>query len=102
MNELKDLPGLKAREIRKTISGEGVAAQGPIFYRVTVEQFALDRNAIERQRGLELMTGSAAIAAALGPDEDIAKLMQKSTVFVGMNDAVIMPVAAFLGEDDDA
>lgn len=103
MNDIPDirkLPGLKAREIQKTISGEGVAAQGPVFYRVTIEQFALDRRAIERQHGLEQMMGDPAIAAVMGPDDDIAKLMQKSTVFVGGADACALPVISCLVGDE--
>ena len=96
---IKDLPGLKARDIGKTVNGEGVAAQGPVFYRVTVEQFALDMRAVERQRGLEMVLGNAAIAAVMRPDEDVAKLIQKSTVFVGLHDAMALPVVALLGED---
>lgn len=93
---LKDLPGLKAREIGKTVTGEGVAAQGPIFYRVTVEQCGLDRRAIERQAGLEMIVGNAAIASVLGPDEDIAKILSKHVVFVGMQDFMSLPLCACL------
>lgn len=68
MADLRDiscLPGLKAREIRKTLHGEGVSSQGPIFYRVTIEQFCVDVRAAERQHGLEMLIGNAVIAAAL-------------------------------------
>jgi hypothetical protein len=94
--DLKSLPGLKAREIGKTITGVGVAAQGPIFYRVTLEQFAIDQRAVQRQHGLENLIGDAAIAAAMGPDEDVAKLMQKSVVFVAMQDFMNVPLCACL------
>jgi hypothetical protein len=94
--DLKSLPGLKAREIGKTITGVGVAAQGPIFYRVTLEQFGIDRDAVTRQAGLENLIGDAAIAAVMGPDEDVAKLLQKSVVFVGMQDFMHVPLCACL------
>lgn len=102
MHDIKNLPGLKAWEITKTITGNSVVAQGPIFYRVTVEQFVLDARAIERQAGLAMMLGSAVVAAVMGPDEDIAKRTQKRTGFIGGQDAMEMPVIAFLegGEDD--
>ncbi|MES2753817.1 MAG: hypothetical protein V4659_04055 [Pseudomonadota bacterium] len=98
---LKSLPGLKARDLKPALGGRGVAAQGPIFYRVTIEQFGIDRDAVTRQHGLELMTGSPALAAALGPDDDIAKRLQTSTVFVGMTDFFALPLCACLGESDD-
>lgn len=100
MNDHKSLPGLKARDLKPTVMGAGVAAQGPIFYRVTVEQFGLDRAAVDRQHGLELMTGSPALAQVLGLDEDIAKLMQRSVVFVGMQDFIALPLCACLQGDD--
>jgi hypothetical protein len=93
---LKELPGLKASEIGKTVTGRGVAEQGPIFYRVTVEQCGLDRDAIQRQAGLEMMVGNAAIASVLGPNEDIAKILSKHVVFVGMQDFMTLPLCACL------
>lgn len=103
MADLRDiscLPGLKAREIRKTLHGEGVSSQGPIFYRVTIEQFCVDVRAAERQHGLEMLIGNAVIAAAMGPDEDIAKMFQRSVVFVGMQDFMDLPLCACLSEED--
>lgn len=94
--ELKRLPGLKAREIGRTVTGAGVAEQGPIFYRVTVEQCGLDRSAIQRQAGLEMMVGSPVLADALGPDEDIAKILSKQVCFVGMQDFMTIPLCACL------
>lgn len=100
-DEIKNLPGLKAREIGKTVTGAGIAAQGPIFYRVTVEQCGLDRDAIQRQAGLEMMVGNAAIAAVLGPDEDIAKILSKHVVFVGMQDFMSLPLCACLSGEGE-
>lgn len=97
--DISSLPGLKAREITKTVTGEGVAAQGSIFYRVTIEQCGLDRTAIRRQAGLEMMLGSPALAAAMGPDEDIAKILSKHVVFVGMQDFMSLPLCACLTSD---
>ena len=67
--------GLKRADLRPCRRcGKGVLHAGtPIFYRLTVEIFGAGRRAIERAAGLELMTGgTVAIAAALGPDEDLA------------------------------
>lgn len=43
-----------------------------LFYRIKIERFGVDIKAVQRQHGLELMTGSPALAHILGPDEDIA------------------------------
>lgn len=54
--------------------GKGMMHAGsPIFYRVRIEQFAIDLNAVRRAAGLEMMLGSQHLAAALGPDENLAK-----------------------------
>jgi hypothetical protein len=67
---------MKQREIEKcAICERCVMHDGvPIFYRATVETFCPDVGAIQRQVGLEQMLGGhAGLAAAMGPDEDIAK-----------------------------
>ncbi len=103
MNDLlKSLPGLKASEIGRTVTGGGVAEQGPIFYRVTVEQCGLDRTAIQRQAGLEQMLGSHVLASVMGPNDDVAKVLAKSVVFVGMQDFMHLPLCACLSSEDAA
>lgn len=63
---------MKAREFTKCICcGEGMA-KGITFLRVRIDYMMLNPSAIQRQRGLEMMVGNAAIAGALGLDEDIA------------------------------
>jgi len=55
----------------------------PLFWRVKVERFGLDMNAIRRQDGMAAMMGNAAIARVMGPDEDLAKpMMDPVTVTV--------------------
>jgi hypothetical protein len=45
----------------------------PLFWRVTIERFGVDLNAVRRQDGLTAMlSGHAGLAAVMGPDEDIA------------------------------
>lgn len=100
--DLKALPGLKAREIGKTVTGRGVAEQGPIFYRVTVEQCGLDRDAIQRQAGLEMMLGSPVIASVMGLNEDVAKILSKHVTFVGMQDFMSLPLCACLTGEGEA
>jgi hypothetical protein len=72
---LRDLPGLKRRDIKPcALCGKGVMHGGQItFYRLTLDRYVVDMHAIERQHGLEQFMGSPAIAHAMGPDEDLAK-----------------------------
>ena len=56
------------------ICRKGVLHSGsPWFYRIRAEQMVADTRAIERAVGLEKMIGNAAIANAMGPDDDLAK-----------------------------
>ncbi len=48
----------------------------PLFMRITVERLGIDRRAVERARGMELMIGgNALLANIMGPDEDLAKVI---------------------------
>lgn len=50
----------------------------PLFYRLTVERFGIKMDAVNRQAGLEMMLGgSAFVAQAMGPDEDMAEPMME-------------------------
>lgn len=57
------------------ICNKGVMNQGiPIFLRITVERFGVDRAAVDRAHGMELMMGgNALLANIMGPDENLAK-----------------------------
>ena len=104
-DDIRNLPGLKRAEIKPCFCGQGVAHTGsPVFYRVRLEQFILDGRAVQRQHGLEMMLGSAALAAAMGPDEHLAKRVQLREVLLCDVCAMQMPVAALLdrGEGEDA
>jgi hypothetical protein len=77
---------MKERELRQHLTchlcNQKIMASGlPLFWRVTVERFGLDLQAIQRQSGLEAMfNGNAFIAAAMGPDEDMATSMMEPVV----------------------
>lgn len=65
---------MKQKDFKPCIRcGKGVMHTGsPLFYRVTVERMGIDVRAVQRQHGLEMMMhGNAAIAAAMGPDDDM-------------------------------
>lgn len=70
---------MKEKELRENaicgMCGDKVLSAGlPMFWRVTVERFGIDLNAVQRQQGLTMMMGgNAGIAAAMGLDEEMAK-----------------------------
>lgn len=76
---------MKQRDFKKcSLCKEGVMKNGGItFYKITMERFIVDLGAIKRQAGLEMTMGSGQLAAAMGPDEDLANIIdEKSDVFV--------------------
>lgn len=87
----------------------------PFFYRVTVEHYVLDLQAIQRQQGMTMMMGgSALLANVMGPDEDLARKVTQGTLTVCETCSGDMdrPIAALMeralaseesddGEDDE-
>ncbi len=72
---------MKEAELRKTM--KCVVCQKPIlhaglplFFRVTVERFAVNLGVLRRQAGLAQAMGSRQLAAIMGPDDDVATRMQ--------------------------
>jgi len=69
---------MKEAELRKhaicSMCGNKVMASGsPLFWRVTIERLGIKFGPVQRQQGLTMMLGgSAALAAVMGPDEDLA------------------------------
>ena len=79
---------MKERELRNHVTcsmcNRPVMASGlPLFWRVSVERFGIDARAVQRQQGLAMHLGSPALAAIMGPDEDLAMpVMDKVTLTV--------------------
>lgn len=73
--DLRNLPGLKRRDIKPcALCGQGVMHNNLLtFYRVSLEHYVVDLDAISRQHGFEQFMGNPAIAQAMGPDADLAK-----------------------------
>ena len=77
---------MKEKELRAhltcSLCNRGVTQTGlPLFWRVKVERFGIDAQAVQRQHGLALHLGSAALASVMGPGEDMAKpLMEPVTL----------------------
>jgi len=93
---------MKERELRQhatcSLCEEKIGHTGlPLFWRVKIERFGIDMRAVQRQTGLAMMLGgNAAIAAAMGPDEDLAAVIDEVTLTVCETCAVDrgLPVAA--------
>jgi hypothetical protein len=47
----------------------------PLFWKVTIERYGMDVQAMTRQNALARIVGNPRIANALGPDEDMAHAM---------------------------
>lgn len=76
---------MKEAELRKhatcDVCSKPIGACGlPLFWRVTVERFAVNLRAAERQDALATMLGSSALAAVMGPDEDLATPVMEPAV----------------------
>ena len=99
MDDFRNLPGIKAADLGKTVTGRKLGSDGPVFYRVTIETCCLDPMAIQRQAGLEMMLGSAALAAAMGPNEDVAKVMGKRVAFFTVLEVCDTPLGVALEGD---
>jgi hypothetical protein len=76
--ELDKLPGMKQRDIKPcAICNKGLAHDSNfLFWRIKFDRLGLDLNAIQQQHGLELMMGSPVLANVMGPDRDIAKVVE--------------------------
>lgn len=75
------LPGIKEEDLLKCgccpLCHDPLISpkHGITFYRVTIERAGLEIGALNRRMGLQAMLGgSDAIARAMGPDDDLAKI----------------------------
>lgn len=93
---------MKEAELRKhatcSLCLQPILASGlPLFYRVTIEHFGVDLGAVRRQ------AGHAGLAAAMGPDEDMAKPIGEPVVLTVCEPCSInkqWPVAIWLPLED--
>lgn len=88
---LADLPGLKRRDIQKCAGcHQGVAKGGPIIYRVRIERFVLDGQAIQQAAGLDMMIGPA-LSSIMGTDADLAKQIDSDNMLFCGDCIIRMP-----------
>lgn len=77
--DLKDLPGIKEDELLKLkpciVCGQHQIGKDITFYIVEVTRAGFDGRALQRRRGLEMQLGNAMLARHMGPNEDLAKVV---------------------------
>ena len=69
-----ELDGIKRKDLQPCgLCKKGLLHDGKaLFYRVKIQPFVADLKAIERAQGLDMLIGNPQIAAAMGPDENLA------------------------------
>lgn len=82
--------------------GKGMAGGGVHFYRVKIEQLILNPGAIQQQHGLEMMIGNAAIAQAMGPDNDLATPFATAEVLICGECGILPQIPHLFLEAEDA
>lgn len=84
------------------ICRKGVMHAGsPLFLRVTVERLGIDRRAVERAHGMELMMGgNALLANMMGPDEDLAKVINGKKDMLLCHHCASEPLPPYFWMDD--
>ncbi len=71
----------------------------PLFWRLTIERFALDMRTIEQQDDLAMMLGSSVLASVMGPDKTMAKSVMKPVKITICEDCIMKPtIIAMLAE----
>jgi hypothetical protein len=86
---------VKQSEFTKcAMCGEGMMKGNvPAFYRFKIEYLAVNLPAVHRAIGLEMAMGNAALAAVMGPGEDLAKEINSFTGLLCFSCALQSPVA---------
>jgi hypothetical protein len=98
---------MKEKELREAAEcarcHKKIGASGlPLFWRVRIERYGLDVRALERQQGLAMIVGSAALAQVLGPDEDLATpVMDPVTVTICESCCTEPLILAAIAERDE-
>ena len=88
---------MKENELREAGNcgqcGKGFGHTGmPFFWRITIERFAVDMDAIKSQDGLAQMIGSSELAQHMGTDADMAFKMMDPIKVTICEDCIMKPV----------
>jgi len=85
--------GMKEDELRKLAKcggcGKGIG-KSIFFWKITIDRYGFDHNALQRQQGLGLQIG--ALSRVMGPDEDLAKQIGPPAVFSICQDCILKPL----------
>ena len=73
---------MKEKELRESaqcaVCHKAIGHTGlPLFWRVTIERFGVNLNAVRRQDGLAMMLGSQALASVMGANEEMTVSMME-------------------------
>lgn len=108
MGKVEHQGSLKPRDLKPCgLCGKGLMhAHAVVFYKVTVQQFVIDMNAVRELAGMELMLGKAApLAEILGSVNEIAFApVPASAMLVCLECATMQPtsVAAVIERCNEA
>ena len=97
---------MKEQELREiatcAMCGQQIGHTGlPLFWRVRIERYGVKIDAVQRQTGLAMMLdGHAALAAVMGPDEDMAEKISSKEITVCEDCSMKQTVIAVLAEDE--
>jgi hypothetical protein len=99
---------MKENELRKHATcsrcGNKIGHTGlPLFWTLKVDRYGIDMDAVQRQSGLSMFLGNAALAGVMGPDEDMAKKMIDTQYITLCEDCAvpIMDLIECCQEDED-
>lgn len=84
---------MKQGEIKKCVfCKKGMMHDGHFsFYRLTLDRLVVNTGAVQRQHGLEMILGNAAIAHVMGTNEDIAQSIGDKIDVLICEDCAIKP-----------
>ena len=77
----------------------------PFFYKITIERYGVDVDAVRRQDGLAaILGGNKILAGVMGPDEDMASLVDGPKTFTVCETCSLdqQVIVAFLCEGEGA
>lgn len=97
-------PGMKQKDFKPCcVCHKGVMHTGfPLFLRMKVERFGIDRKAVQRAHGMELMLGgNAYLANIMGPDEYLATIVDQSEDLLVCNDCAGKPLPPYFWLNED-
>lgn len=69
--------------------------QKMFFWRLTIERYAVNINAVQRKTGLEMLLGNPYLATVMGPNEDMASIIGEPDKVTICEDCGMKPINLF-------